>query len=95
MARHKIEPSDLREDYDALRELTRERRDRREPGRSEYVMAELRKRGYSPVWDEQEKAVRFDYKGNTITVWPHKGWFSGKGVKDGRGVRKLLNQLDR
>jgi len=89
------EPSDLRLDYDYLKQLAVENRDTHEPGRREYVMAALRERGFSPVWNEEKKAVMFDYKGNTITVWPYKGFFSGKGVKDGRGVRKLLNQLDR
>jgi len=26
-------------------------------------------------------------------VWPYTGWFSGKGVKDGRGIKKLLKQI--
>ena len=95
MGRKQNEPSDLRLDYDFLKGVAAENRNSREPGRREYVMAALRERGFNPVWNEEEKAVKFDYKGNTITVYPYKGWFTGKGVKDGRGVRKLLNQLDR
>lgn len=93
MAKHNQEPSEMRQDYDFMRELTRQKRGGQEPGRMEYAMAALRERGFKPVWNEDEKAVKFDYKGSTITFWPYRGWFSGKGVKDGRGIRKLLNQL--
>lgn len=89
------EPSDTLQDILFLHERAVEERSMKEPGRREYVISELRKRGYEPVWDAGAKAVRFTHRGNTITVWPYKGFFSGKGVKDGRGIRKLLNQLDR
>lgn len=89
------EPSDTLQDIIFLRDKAAVERSMKEPGRREYVISELRKRGYEPEWDADAKAVRFSYKGNIVTVWPYKGYFSGKGVKDGRGIRKLLNQLDR
>lgn len=92
---HRDEPSDLRQDYDALALIAKERRAGSEPDRRDYVIRELTARGFAPAWDEAAKAVTFTLRGNTITVYPYKGWFSGKGVKDGRGIRKLLKQLDR
>lgn len=93
--RYNQEPSDTLQDILALKERAQENRGNREPGRKEYVMKALRERGYAPEWNDADRAVRFSYKGNIVTVWPYKGYFSGKGVKDGRGIRKLLNQLDR
>lgn len=87
--------SELSEDMELLRELTQKNRSGKEPGRHEYVLAELRKRGFQPEDDAENKCIRFSFQGNVITVWPYKGWFSGKGVKDGRGISKLLKQLDR
>ena len=93
--RHNTEPSDTLQDIIFLHEVAAVERSTKEPGRREFVISELRRRGYSPEWDADAKAVRFTHNGNTITVWPYKGFFSGKGVKDGRGIRKLLKQLDR
>ena len=87
--------SELSEDMELIRELTQNNRSGKEPGRREYVLTELRKRGFQPEEDEENKCIRFSFRGNVITVWPYKGWFSGKGVKDGRGISKLLKQLDR
>lgn len=33
------------------------------------------------------------HKGCKVMVYPHKDWFSGKTVIDGRGLNNLLNQL--
>ena len=35
----------------------------------------------------------FEYNGNTIRYFPYSGWHSGKGIKDGRGIKNLLKQL--
>ena len=91
MNRH--DRSDTLEDIEFLKELNVRKRNENEPGRWEYVLKVLRERGYRPVEDKDGKCIRFSYDGNTITVWPYKGWFSGKGVKDGRGISKLLKQI--
>ena len=85
--------TELAEDIEFLNSLGLKKRNENEPGRWEYVMKELRSRGYQPTEDPQNKCIRFVLNGNTITVWPYKGWFSGKGVKDGRGIAKLLKQI--
>lgn len=85
----------MTEDMEFLRELTAKKRSEKEPGRREYVLNELRKRGFKPEEDEEKKCIRFSFQGNVITVYPYKGWFTGKGVKDGRGISKLLKQIDK
>ena len=85
--------TELAEDIEFLNSLALKKRNENEPGRWEYVLKSLRERGYKPVEDKDNKCIKFSYNGNTITVFPYTGWFTGKGVKDGRGIRKLLNQI--
>lgn len=85
--------SETLEDIEFLKELTKKKRNANEPGRWEYTLRVLREKGYVPIEDEENKCIRFSFHGNTVTVWPYKGWFSGKGVKDGRGIAKLLKQI--
>ena len=42
---------------------------------------------------EDETSLKFHYLGNLITLFPYSGWFSGKGIKDGRGLKNLLGQI--
>lgn len=83
----------MSEDYEFLKELSLKNRSGKEPGRWEYVVKVLKERSYEPIEDKENKCIRFSFRGSTITVWPYKGWFSGKGVKDGRGIAKLLKQI--
>lgn len=47
------------------------------------------------IVDHNKTTVRFLYNGNTITVFPYSGWFSGKGIQDGRGLVNLLKQIQK
>lgn len=87
------QPSEMSEEYELLKEIAKKKRNDNEPGRWEYVLKVLREKGYTPVEDPENKCIRFSFNGNTVTVWPYTGWFSGKGVKDGRGIKKLLKQI--
>ena len=46
----------------------------------------------------QEELDEFKYylfhNGHRITFYPYKGWFSGKGIKDGRGIETLIKRLN-
>ena len=64
--------------------LDQVREEEETPKRAEYVRGKLEELGLE---------IRFQFKGNTIKLWPYSGWFSGKGVNDGRGIKKLLGQL--
>lgn len=74
----------MRLDIDKQREL--------EPKRFEYAIVEIQKLGYevsyhNPTW------IKFEYKGSLVTLYPYSGWFTGKTVKDGRGIDKLLKKI--
>lgn len=71
--------------------LDKEREAELQPKRIEYAVKELIKRGYSCVSDKTK--IQFFYKQQLVTFYPYSGWFSGKTVKDGRGIEKLLKQL--
>ena len=49
--------------------------------------------GYTVKWVEQSKCLQFEHKGSMVRFFPYTGWFSGKTVKDGRGLKNLLKQL--
>lgn len=72
--------------------LDQEREERLQPQRMESCQEELERLGYT-VTSDNYSTLKFEYNGNTITLWPYSGWFSGKGVQQGRGFVKLLRQI--
>lgn len=63
-----------------------------EPKRMEYAMKELTKIGIAPLIISN-KRIEFEFKGESVMLYPYSGWFTGKSVQDGRGIEKLLKQL--
>ena len=61
--------------------------------RVEYAFNEITALGYTCRYDDGNKRITFDFKGHTVMFYPYKGWFSGKTVKDGRGLINLLKQI--
>jgi hypothetical protein len=73
-------------------EMSRERRDQLEPGRFDFCVKQLKAMGYE-VGTVDTRMITFTHKGQRIIFYPFTGWFTGKTVKDGRGINNLLNQL--
>lgn len=72
--------------------LDQQREKTLEPKRVQYALDRLKEKGIeAKVYGG--KRIEFEHEGNTITHWPYSGWHSGKGIKDGRGIHKLLKQL--
>ena len=63
-----------------------------EPQRMEYAIEELKKLGYTITYRDKTK-IKFGYMDAYVTLFPYSGWHTGKSIKDGRGLQKLLNQL--
>lgn len=63
------------------------------PKRFDYAKEKLGELGFEVEYEDTTE-LRIEYKGNTIKLWPYSGWFSGKGIKDGRGIDNLLSQLE-
>lgn len=68
-------------------------REDREKIRVVYAFNEITALGYTCRYDKTNKRITFDFKGHTVIFYPYKGWFSGKTVKDGRGLINLLKQI--
>jgi hypothetical protein len=83
---------DMAEGFRIMKEEARKERKAKEPSRLEYAKQELEKLGYITTQPYNDR-LEFRYKNNKITVYPYKGWFSGKGIKDGRGIDYLIKQL--
>lgn len=62
------------------------------PKRMEYALVQLDKAGILE-FECTDKTIKFNHKGHTVTLYAFSGWFTGKSIKDGRGIDNLLNQL--
>lgn len=71
--------------------LNQEREQKLQPLRIEHAKQAIEALGYSITSDHT--TITFTFKGNLIHFFPYSGWHSGKGIKDGRGLSKLLKQI--
>jgi hypothetical protein len=63
-----------------------------EPKRFDYAIEQLTKIGKEIIYKDSTK-LKFDHINEQVTLFPYSGWHSGKSIKDGRGIDKLLKQL--
>jgi hypothetical protein len=63
-----------------------------EPQRMDYAVEKLAELGIIATRLTNSE-LEFEWKGNVIKLFPYSGWHTGKGIKDGRGIDKLLKQL--
>lgn len=42
---------------------------------------------------ETETMLCFEFKGSVVRIFPYSGWHTGATITDGRGLKKLLDQL--
>jgi len=79
-------------DCDMLKELRKERRANKEGSRMDFAIKQLTGLGHK-VTMETNNAISIIFKGERVMVYPYTGWFTGKSVKDGRGIKNLLKQI--
>jgi hypothetical protein len=80
----------MNEDYSSG---SAERRLELEPQRIEYAIGQLHAVGILSIFVATKDRIEFDFNGETVRFYPYTGWHTGKSIKDGRGLQKLLNQL--
>ena len=73
--------------------FNQERQKQIEPKRIDFARKEIENLGFEIINEDSTK-IQFNFKGNTISIFPYSGWFSGKGIKDGRGLKQLLKQIE-
>lgn len=72
--------------------LDKEKQMEQEPKRMKFAKNELEKLGFVILYEDNTK-LKFNFKGETITLFVYSGWHTGKSIKDGRGIDNLLKQL--
>jgi len=63
-----------------------------EPERVVYAKVEIEALGIEVDFIGSNR-IEFKYLNETITFFPYSGWHTGKSIKDGRGIKKLLRQI--
>jgi hypothetical protein len=63
-----------------------------EPIRVKFARESIESLGYS-ITNQTENLIEFEFKGSTVKIYPYSGWFTGKTVNDGRGIKNLLRQI--
>jgi hypothetical protein len=73
--------------------LDQDREKTLQPKRMAYAIEQIEKLGYE-VKQVSETELQFEDRiGSIIYMFPYSGWHSGSTIKDGRGIKKLLNQI--
>lgn len=72
--------------------LNQEREKRLQPKRLADAKEKIELLGYD-VSTQDDKSVIFMHNGSEVVYWAYSGWASGKTIKDGRGLKNLLEQL--
>lgn len=70
----------------------KEDREKLQPNRIKFAIKEITKKGYNVI-QVNDTEINFIYKKNLIKIFPYTGWFTGKGITDGRGIYNLLKQI--
>lgn len=72
--------------------LDQEREKTLQPKRMESCRATLEDMGFEVTCSGGNR-LEFEFKGERVMHYPYSGWHTGKSITDGRGFKKLLNQL--
>lgn len=73
--------------------LNQDRENKLQPLRMDVAVEELEKRGFKVRHNETR--IDFTFNGHAVLYFPYSGWASGSTIKDGRGLKRLLRQLDK
>lgn len=72
--------------------LDQEREARLQPKRMKYAIEQIEKLGYIVI-QLSDTQLWFEYEKESVVFYPYSGWHTGKSIKDGRGIDKLLKQI--
>jgi hypothetical protein len=70
-----------------------ERQNKLEPKRMQYAIDQIVNLGYEIIYKDETK-LKFEFMGGVVTLFPYSGWHTGKTIKDGRGLEKLIKQIN-
>lgn len=72
--------------------LDKEKQERLEEPRMDYAIKKISELGFE-VDRVSDNELNFVFKKHLVKFFPYSGWHTGKSIKDGRGLEKLLTQL--
>lgn len=72
--------------------LDTERQNKLEPERMDYAIKQIAKIIKTDIYSNATR-IEFEWKEESVFFFPYSGWATGKSIKDGRGLQKLLTQL--
>lgn len=82
---------ELADDFNFMKEQRQKHKDAVTPDRVKFAVELLKNDGHIV---RQVEPGRLEVNGY-ITLWPYTGWWSGKTIGSGRGVKNLVDQLRR
>lgn len=86
--------SESSEFHHQLREEHKARRAANEPIRMKIALDKLKGLGINAV-QVSDHAILIDHNGIKADLFPYTGWWSGKGIGSGRGLRNLTRKFTR
>jgi len=72
--------------------LDQDREKKLQPKRMGYARERIEALGYD-IFFSDATVLAFVHNGQVVKFFPYSGWHTGKSIKDGRGLEKLLKQL--
>lgn len=69
-----------------------DRQNKLEPKRMQHAKKQIEALGFQ-VFEFDKSTLVFQFKDHEIKYFPYSGWASGKTIKDGRGLERLINQI--
>jgi hypothetical protein len=72
--------------------LDKGREEALQPKRVQYADEKITELGYDIIYKDKTR-IDFIFKDHKVSLFPYSGWHSGKSIKDGRGIDKLLKQI--
>lgn len=73
--------------------LNIERQEKLEPLRMTVAIEKITALGYEITFQDETR-LEFIFRGHRIKYFPYSGWATGLTIKDGRGLSKLLKQIN-
>lgn len=72
--------------------LNQEREQELQPKRMDWAVKDITDMGFTITYQDETR-LEFVFKGHVVKFFPYSGWYTGKSIKDGRGLMNLLKQL--
>lgn len=83
---------DMAEDFRFMKEQALRIRKAKEPTRFQYATDKLMEAGHRVGLDPSDNTCLI--VNGKIKLYPYKGWWSGKGIGQGRGIHNLMKKLE-